>query len=93
MPRSGPRKYDPLAAYLLALPAAEVTLTFVEIEAIVGAPLPPSAWQSFYWTRSTRSWGPQHRPWTRAGWRVVRVHLRYDRPTVTFARVRSDSSG
>ena len=43
MARSGPRKYEPLAAYLAALTIDEVTLTLVEIEAIIGAPLPRSA--------------------------------------------------
>ncbi len=88
MPRwAGLSKYDPLTRYLAGLAEDEATLTFAEIEAIVGAPLPPSAWQVSYWTRATRAWGPQHRPWTRAGWRVVRVHRQFDRPAVTFQRL------
>jgi hypothetical protein len=87
MPRwPGPSTYDPLTRYLAGLAADEVMLTFAEIEQLVGAPLPRSAWRSGYWTRAMRPWGPQNRPWTRAGWRVVRVHLQFDRPTVTFQR-------
>ena len=87
MTRYGPRKYDPLTAYLADLPANEVTLTFAELEQLVGAPLPVSAWQSFYWTRSALPRGHQSRPWSRVGWRVARVYLRLDSPAVTFVRV------
>jgi len=46
MPNRTPpgRKYQPLADYLAAHPADEVTLTFAQIEAILGAPLPSSAY-------------------------------------------------
>ena len=43
MPYYGLRKYDPLATYLAGLTVEEVTLTLGEIEAILGAALPPSA--------------------------------------------------
>ena len=84
-PRYGPRKYDPLAAYLAALPADEVTLTFAEIEAIVGAPLPATARLSSFWSTTPRLLVA--RPWLRAGWRVARAHLRSESPAVTFRRV------
>jgi hypothetical protein len=87
----GPSTYDPLTRYLAALTVDEATLTFGEIERLVGAALPASARQSSYWTRAALPWGPQHRPWTRAGWRVVRAHLETGRPAVTFARGRSAS--
>jgi hypothetical protein len=83
----GPRKYEPLTRYLAALDTDEVTLTFAAIEQLVGAPLPPSAWRSSYWTRAPQPQGPQSRPWSRVGWRVARIHLRLDRPAVTFVRV------
>jgi hypothetical protein len=41
--RGAPPKYQPLAAYLAALTVAAVRLTFPEIEAIIGAPLPVTA--------------------------------------------------
>jgi hypothetical protein len=82
----GPRKYDPLIRYLTALPAEAVTLTFAELEAIIGAPLPEAARQRSYWANSRRGQftGP---PWLRAGWRVARTDLRRAEPAVTFARV------
>jgi hypothetical protein len=86
-PRVGPRKYDPLVAYLAGLAVNEVTLTLPEIERIVGALLPPSAYQPSYWTRSPRSLVA--RPWRRAGWLVVRWDLHASPPAVHFARVTS----
>jgi hypothetical protein len=90
MPRFGPPKYQPLTDYLAALIAAEVTLTFAEIEAIVGAPLPPTARQSSFWS-TTQSLVAC--PWARAGWRVARTRLRSAMPAVTFQRVRPDATG
>jgi hypothetical protein len=56
MPRPmGPRKYMPLIRYLEALTEDDVRLTFAEIEAIIGASLPASAWRSTFWT----SWPPR----------------------------------
>jgi len=88
MPTRGPRKYDPLAAYLAGLAADEVTLTFAEIERIVGAPLPASARLSSFWSTTTQPLVA--RPWTRAGWRVARAQLRSDSLTVTFVRQLTD---
>ncbi len=95
MPTRGPRKYDPLAAYLAGLAADEVMLTFAEIEAILGTALPPSARAMPFWVNATdRSRRPaQARAWRRAGWQAAHIDLRDDPPTVTFARVRSDSTG
>jgi hypothetical protein len=90
MPRYGPRKYDPLVAYLAGLFVDEVTLTFSEIERIVDAPLPPSAYRPSFWSTSPRSL--VMRPWRRAGWRVVRTELSARPPLVTFARVAADST-
>jgi hypothetical protein len=84
-PRSGPRKYDPLVAYLIGLAVDKVRLTFPEIERIVDAPLPPSARQSSFWTQSPRALVA--RPWLRAGWRVVRTELHRSIPAVTFVRM------
>ena len=84
MPHYGPRKYDPLTRYLAALTVDEVTLTFPEIEAIIGAPLPASASLSSFWPRTARELVA--RPWVRAGWQVARAHLHSATPAVTFAR-------
>lgn len=49
------RKYLPLNRYLERLSPTEqsVTLTFAQIEEILGAPLPASSWLSHYWAGST----------------------------------------
>ena len=84
MPHSGPRKYDPLIAYLAAFAAGEVTLTFAEIEAIIEAPLPPSARRAAFWGNTTEQ--VVQPPWRQAGWRVRRTDLHADTRTVTFVR-------
>jgi hypothetical protein len=82
----GPHKYQRLTDYLAALPAAAVTLTFPEIDAIVGFALPPTACDRRFWTNSPRG-AFDLRPWMRAGWRVVRTDLYSAVPAVTFARI------
>ena len=91
MTRFGPRKYDPLTRYLADLTADEVTLTFAEIEAIVGVPLPPSARNPNFWSNAP-SGIFRDRPWVRAGWRMARTQLRGEWLAVTFARFRPDST-
>ena len=95
MPRFGPLKYQPLTDYLAALTADEATLTFAEIEAIIGTALPSSAWTSRFWANAADRLHrlPQKRAWRRAGWRVVRVHLEIGRPAVTFAREAPSDGG
>jgi hypothetical protein len=85
MTRNGPRKYDPLTTYLGGLAVDQVTLTFAEVEEIVGAPLPPSAWRLSFWSTTAQSLVA--RPWLRAGWRVLRAELHSELPRVTFQRV------
>jgi hypothetical protein len=92
MPRWPSRhKYAPLAAYLAAQPGDRVMLTFAELEAILGAALPPSARTPPWWA-NTRLASAQGRAWLGAGWRVARVDLRDEPPAVTFARGRPDST-
>ncbi len=80
-----PPKYQPLTAYLAGQSGAAVTLTFAEIEAIIGAPLPPGAYRRAFWTRRRDRWAmsPQAQAWLMAGWRVGTVGLR----EVTFVRI------
>ena len=66
-----PRKYEPLRAYLAAQLAEQVTLTFRDLEAILEAPLPRSAWSRGWWTRAAA--GPQTSAWRESGWTVTRV--------------------
>ena len=77
-------KYDPLAEYLATLPGDEVCFTFAEIEAILGAPLPDTAWRrSVWWANSARPDHPQARAWLASGW-AVSADMSND--TVTFYR-------
>ena len=50
-----PRKYQPLVDYLAAQSAVAVTLTFVEIEELIGAPLPQAVATRIWWHNS---WSP-----------------------------------
>ncbi len=78
------RKYEPLRAYLAAQPGPELTLTFLEVEAIIGARLPRSARARAWWMESAA--GPQTRAWRAAGWAVAQVAPRPAPGLVTFAR-------
>jgi hypothetical protein len=87
--RTGERpKYEPLRRYLAAQPGETVTLTltFAELEGLIGASLPTSAEQRSWWVNRTDGGLPQMRAWQRAGWRVSTVGLRSVPRAVTFAR-------
>jgi hypothetical protein len=71
-------KYEPLELHLRAVPAKtkEVTLSFIEIEGILGASLPASArthrpWWANQKDSKTR---PQARAWLAAGFEVDAVN-------------------
>ena len=81
-------KYFRLGRYLAALPPemATITLTFAEIAAILGDPLPVSARTSAWWSNARRS-NARARSWLDVGWRVQRANRRLADPSVTFVRV------
>ncbi len=65
-------KYQPLIDYLAAQTARAVTLSFAQIEALIGAPLSVSAsGMPTAWHRATQM---HVRRWREMGWRA-----RYDR--------------
>jgi hypothetical protein len=77
-PHSNFDKYEPLRAYLAALPKQQYTveLTFKEIEAVIGSDLPAAAYQTFtgWWTTNTDIVeAPQSRAWLNAGFGVAFV--------------------
>ena len=74
-------KYHPLAQYLAAHNDHEVTLSFAEVEALLGAPLPPSARKRSWWHLTSAS---HVAAWQRVGWRVKTANLAWR--TVTFVR-------
>ena len=76
-------RYQRLADYLAAQPAgtSTVTLTFPEIEALVGGELPAATATRPWWVDRKRS-----RAWRATGWRVASAALRAGQERVTFAR-------
>jgi len=81
--RSG--SYDALATHLLGLSAPTVTLTFTDLECLLGRTLPASARAHRAWWSNERSGTHTHaRAWMGVGWMVDRVDLRD--ATVTFRR-------
>ncbi len=63
-------RYQPLVDYLAALTEREAMLTDAEVEAIIGAPLPTSAYTgSGYWTDARLS---HVQRWHAMGWRARR---------------------
>ena len=79
-----PDPYEPLRLHLAAHPGEELTLTFVELEALLGIPLPDEAWLRTWWTNAPGV--PHARAWLRAGWRVRWVRRSGDQAAVTFSR-------
>lgn len=77
-------KYDPLREYLAARRDARVTLSFSEIESILGAALPRSAYDHRAW------WGNDAHAhadaWRVAGYRVADVKQSRASGSVTFER-------
>ena len=67
-------RYDALGDYLRTADKAGVTLSFSEIERLIGARLPASARSNrSWWGNTTRS--PQAAAWMRVGWMLTRVAL------------------
>jgi hypothetical protein len=71
-------KYDPLRVFLTTVAAheAELTLTFQQIESILGFGLPFSAYQHRAWwaNPSTPDYHPYAQAWLGAGWKVDTVN-------------------
>jgi hypothetical protein len=76
-------KYDPLRAFLLSSNAEEVSLRFEEIEALLGAPLPPSQKHPSWWSNNPSN-NTMTRVWLEAGYRTERLDV--DGRKVVFRR-------
>ena len=85
-PKKFGTKYSPFSRYLLrrAKYTSHVTLSFAEIEGIIGDNLPFGALRTEGWWTNTRSTS-QGQAWLTVGWKVQEVDL--NKRTVTFARV------
>ena len=79
-----PDPYRPLRVYLANQAGDEVTLTFAEIESLLGISLPDGAWLRAWWTNAPGA--PQARAWLRTGWRVRWVRRSGTEAAVTFTR-------
>ena len=81
-------KYTPLENYLRALPAdqKEVGLSFEQIEGIINAKLPPSAYNYQQWWDNEKEGNHVHgRAWASAGWKVKSVD--FSRKQATLVRM------
>ena len=76
--------YTKLAEHLDACPAPNVTLTFEEVEAISGGPLPLMARLHGLWWRHRRGGKDHAFAWRSVGWHVDRIDAYA--ATVTFVR-------
>jgi hypothetical protein len=77
-------KYFPLERYLRQRSGSELPVTFREVEAVLGFPLPPSARAHPAWWSNNRGTNVAVKAWRDAGWRTSRVDIGGER--VTFVR-------
>lgn len=75
-------KYKPLGEYLARQTASPLTLTFKEIEGVLGAPLPVCAFGHRAWWANDKRPGRQAESWLSRGWHSGKVDL--DGRRVTF---------
>ncbi len=68
-------KYEPLERFLRARQAAEVPMSFVEIEGVIGAKLPPAAHVHRGWWSNNPSNNVMTRSWLAAGYVSARVDM------------------
>ena len=70
-------KYDPLHQFFQQIPTQqqEIVLTFARVEEIIGARLPPDAYnpKGTWWHNTADDRRPQAQAWLIAGWKKVRV--------------------
>jgi len=60
--------YDPLRDHLKAFQFRDLELSFAEIEAILGRPLPRSAERPQWWANQVRPGHPQRKAWRATGY-------------------------
>jgi hypothetical protein len=68
-------KYEPLAKYLRSQRISEVPMTFAEVEKVIGAPLPPSAFRHRPWWANDASGHAHAKAWLEAGYQTERVDM------------------
>ena len=83
-------KYRPLNDFLLSKQAREVSMTFAEVEAVIGRSLPSSAFTYPAWWANDPTPNRQSEAWMSVGYRTESVDLR--RRTVVFRRHDGDAA-
>lgn len=78
-------KYRALANFLRRQTASEVIFTFSEIEALIGAPLPPSAYKYKEWWSAEIPYRSQDVAWLDVGWKAHGADL--EQQTVPLLRI------
>jgi hypothetical protein len=84
-----PSKYQPLIDWLATYAGHSVTLTFTELEAILGEPLPVTARMERTWWTRERDGHVHVRLWRARGWEM-QAFDRWER-TVTFVRTADEA--
>lgn len=83
-------EYDGLADFLGRQTGRQVTCTFPQLEALLGAPLPASAREPWWWVDTPEMLHVPAGAWLGAGWRVKAVAPA--RGEVTFVRRDGDAA-
>lgn len=68
-------KYAPLAAHLRESERDSVAMTFEEVEAAIGAPLPASAYRHRSWWSNNPNNNTSTRAWLGAGYKATEVDM------------------
>lgn len=82
-----PDQYQRFGEWLRTCELERITLPFSQIEAIIGAPLPPSALRHRVWWSNSPT-HPLARAWLLAGWKAPREGLDLEAQTITLVQVR-----
>lgn len=83
-------KYDPLKAFLEAQPGETVPITFAEIEAVIGAPLPSSKRYAAWWSNNPFN-NTMTQVWLDAGFTTEQVDVPSEK--LVFRRAASAAAG
>lgn len=83
-PVTGESKYQPLQQHLENSNTAEITLTFTEIEQIIGNTLPDSAHTKRQWWGNRNKGALQSTSWIQAGYSVTKIDL--EAKKITFSK-------
>jgi hypothetical protein len=68
-------KYDPLREFLQRQSKSRVPMTFREIERIIGAKLPPTAWRERPWWSNSPTNSVMTKAWLAAGFKSEQVDM------------------